>query len=73
LRRVGVSVQQLVCERGQVRPRARVGSVIAAGACVGGACANGLRQGKRAMTGGAEPQAQEGASGAGSGLELDRG
>jgi hypothetical protein len=68
-----VSVQQLVCERGQVRPGAGVGSVIATGAWVRGACANGLRQGMRAMTGGAEPQAEEGATGAGSGLELDRG
>jgi hypothetical protein len=47
--------------------------MIAAGACFGGACANGLRQGMRAMTGGAEPQADEGSSGAGGGLELDRG
>jgi hypothetical protein len=47
--------------------------VIAAGACVRGACANGLRQGMRAMPGGAEPQAKEGATRAGGGLKLDRG
>jgi hypothetical protein len=47
--------------------------MIAAGACFGDACADGLRQGMRAMTDGAEPQAEEGSAGAGSGLELDRG
>jgi hypothetical protein len=47
--------------------------VIAADACVRGACANGLRQVMRAMTGGAEQQAEEGTARAVNGLKLYRG
>jgi hypothetical protein len=47
--------------------------VIAADACVGGACANSLRQGMTATTGCAAPQAEQGATRVDGGLKLDRG
>ena len=72
--RVSVSVEQFVRERNQARTRVGVGSVIAADACVGGACANGLRPGMTATTGGcAMPQAEQGATRVDGGLKLDRG
>jgi hypothetical protein len=47
--------------------------VIAADACVGGACANGLRPGMTATTGCATPQAEQGATRVDGGLDPDRG
>jgi hypothetical protein len=68
-----VSVQQLIRERNQARTRVGVGLVIAADACVGGAWANGLREGMTASTGCATPQADQGATRVDGGLKLDRG
>jgi hypothetical protein len=68
-----VSVQQFVGERNQARPRVGVGSVIAADVWIGGACANGPRQGMTATTGCATPQAEQDATRGDDGLKLDRG
>jgi hypothetical protein len=70
--RVGVSVQQFVCQRSKSRGRRRAGSVIAAGSCVWRS-ANRLWHGVSANCGRAEAQTDQGSTGADRAVKFYRG